>query len=180
MEPAEVIEEIGKLEQRLNELRATMAQRLVRESVPKEEFSLFVCRIRNERVGLPIESVEEVLPMCKLASLPEAPPWLAGLLNLRGSMIPVIDALARIERRERSPELRDFLVICSSEERRFGLIVQEVFQIENVDGSLIQPVDRELPQAPYVLGLFQIDGKAVFQLSLSCLLNTSSIPEDAW
>ena len=175
-----VLEEIGKLEQRLGELRASLTRQLVKESIPRGEFGLFVCRVHKERIGLPVEAVEEVLPMCKLASLPEAPPWLAGLLNLRGSMVPVIDVLARIDRCRRSPELSDFVVVCSSEDHKFGLVVQEVFQIEKVEGHTVQPVERELPHAPYVLGLFKVNNKPVFLLSLSCLLGTSNLPEEAW
>ncbi len=179
-ETSEILEEIGTLQRRLNELKASMTQKLVQETIPKEYMQLFVCRVRNERIGLPINSVEEVLPVCKLSTFPEAPPWLTGLLNLRGSMIPVLDVLARIGHKRRDPELSDFIVICSHKGRRFGLIVQEVFNIREVHGSELQPVAHELPQAPYVLGLFKLERSVVFLLSLSCLLATSDLPEDLW
>ncbi len=177
---SEVLEEIGRLQQRLDELKASLKQELVRDAPPKGEMELFVCLAHGELFGLPVAYVDEVLPMCKLAVLPEAPPWIAGLLNFRGSSVPVIDLTGRMERQSRSAELEDFLVVCSYNDQQIGLVIQGVSRIHIVDAALLQPVAREVRQAPYVHGVFQLDGRAIFLLSLSCLLATSDIPEEAW
>ncbi len=147
------------------------------ETASQETAYVFVFRVGNELMALPLDSICEVLPMCKLTSLPESSDWVAGLLNIRGTMIPVIDLLTRVSRRQRKPELNDFIVVCANKKRRFGLIVQEVYRVYEITDAEIQSVNVELPQSSYVLGVFQIDITAVFLISLPCLLTASEIPE---
>jgi purine-binding chemotaxis protein CheW len=173
-----ILKKIERLRVELNSLKATVTQQLVRETTPQDTFSVFVFEILDERLALPVDCIEEVLPICKLSSIPEAPPWISGLLNLRGSMIPVVDVLARINRKKRSPKLSEFIVICSYDSSLYGVIVQRVLRVSEADGSRVQPVSSELPQAPYVVGVVQTDGRTTFLLSLSSLLNTAEIPEE--
>src|SRR5262245_13046718 len=67
------------------------------------ELALLSCRVAGERAAFPLEDVEEVVAIPALTALPEAEPWVAGLLNLRGRSIPVIDVEARVARRAREP-----------------------------------------------------------------------------
>jgi purine-binding chemotaxis protein CheW len=53
-------------------------------------------RLGDRRFGLPLASVERVLPMARVLPLPEADASLLGVLNLRGNVLPVIDAHARL------------------------------------------------------------------------------------
>jgi purine-binding chemotaxis protein CheW len=177
-ETIDVLERIGELQRNLTELRASLTQKWTEEAVPDGEFDIFVCRAGEGMFGLPIEVVKEVLPICQLTDYPQGPPWLAGLINLRGELIPVVDVYARINRQSRPTELSDAIVIVQVSQRRFGLVFQEVFRIHNVDGKRLQPPLRDIPEALYVLGIVETEETPVFLLSLACLLGTSEIPED--
>ena len=173
-----ILEQIGQMQRHLAELKASFSEKMVRETVPPGPFDLFVCRARNERYGVPIQLVSEVLPMCRLTDYPEAPPWFSGMLNLRGTLIPVLDVSARIGRRRRAVDASDFIVIVNIKDKRFGLVFQEVFRVFTVDGADLQPPMRDVPEALYVLGIVKAEKMPVFLLSLSALLGTSELPED--
>jgi len=57
---------------------------------------LLLCRIGPARFALPAEQVERVERMAALTPLPGAPPGIAGLLNLRGAVLPVVDPRPRL------------------------------------------------------------------------------------
>ena len=177
-ESTAILDQIGQLQRSLAELKASLADRWVRETVPAGTFDVFVCRAREERYGLPVEPVEEVLAMCKLADYPQGPSWFSGMLNRRGEILPVVDVSARIERRRRSVDVRDFIVIVRVGAKRFGLVFQEVFSVHTVDSARVQPPMRDVPEALYVIGIAKTERRPIYLLSLSCLLGTSEIPEE--
>ncbi len=172
-----ILDRIGEMERSLAELKASLAEQWESESVPPGSFDVFVCRARDERYGLFVDAVEEVIPMCELADYPQGPPWLSGMLNLRRRMIPVVDVQARVARGHREVDVDDFIVIARVGEKRFGLVFQEVFRVSTVNGSGVQPPMRDVPEAPYVLGIAEFEKRPMYLLSLACLLGTSEIPE---
>ena len=178
METSRILEQIGQMQRELVELKASLHERWEQETLPEGAFEIFVCRARKERYGLRIEQIEEVLPMCSLQEYPEGPPWFSGLLNLRGEMIPVVDISGRIDKHRRPAKVSDFIIIVHIEGKRFGLVVQEVFQVETVNSAKVQPPMQDVPEALYVHGIVQTNLSVVFLLSLSSLLGTSEIPED--
>ena len=178
LETTAILEQIGRMQRKLAELKASLSERWEQETVPKGEFEIFVCQAREERYGLMIDRIEEVLPMCKPADYPQGPPWFAGLLNLRGEMIPVVDVSGRIDHCRRPISSSDFIVVVRVAGKRYGLVFQKVFQVETISDAAVQPPMQDVPEALYVLGIVQTDHSAVFLLSLSSLLGTSELPEE--
>jgi len=177
--PADLLEQLRDLEARVADLRVRIAGDLAREEVPSGSCPVLVCRIGEERVAFLQSLVAEVVLMAKLTALPEAPAWIAGLLNLRGSSIVVLDTLARLRRSPRRPLLSDRIVICELHGRRVGLVVQEILAVETVVGASLQRPARADELAPYLLGAFQREDSTTLLLSLAALLSTSSLPAEA-
>lgn len=57
---------------------------------------MLLFEIAGDTYGVQLNDVDEVLHMPALRSIPSAPPFLAGVLNLRGDLVPVIDVLERL------------------------------------------------------------------------------------
>lgn len=176
--PEQILKQLQEVQEKLLELHANTVQQLVKEIVPQGRFELVLCRVAQQEMGLLLDVVQEVLPMCKLSPYPEAPPWMPGLLNLRGVMLPVIDVRARIERCRRECGLGDVIVICNSVGRHFGLVFQSISTVCESDSSNIQPVAAHMPYTPYVLGMLNILDRSILLLSMDPLLSSSEIPED--
>ncbi len=81
--------------------------------------------LQAQDYALPIESVHEIIHLVALTPVPEAPTWLPGLLNLRGRIIPVMDARLRLGLPAATPGLTTPIVITEVAARAVGLIVDK-------------------------------------------------------
>lgn len=105
---------------------------------------LMLCvRINSMVFCLDLEYVERVLPLVLLQPVPQGPDCLAGLMNLHGRTIPVIDLGARLGLAATSAYTAETpLIICKYEEQQAGLIVSEVLDIEPVWREAVQMTDE--------------------------------------
>ncbi|MCA1844481.1 MAG: chemotaxis protein CheW [Actinobacteria bacterium] len=87
---------------------------------------LVVVRVGGHSYGVPVAAVVEVTRMVALAPLPDAPPWMAGVADLRGVPVPVVDLAARLGRTAQVPVLDRRIVVAGDPVDPIGLIVDEV------------------------------------------------------
>src|SRR6478752_7767392 len=78
---------------RLRELETTLRSSDFRDNPFSESSWLITFRIGAARYALPLGQTREVVRFAKLTSVPSAPHYLLGMLNLRGSARPVVDPL---------------------------------------------------------------------------------------
>lgn len=175
----DILEEIRLLKQQLYEIEKKVAHGpSQREELPEGVIMLLVARIKDYLCGFLLSSLQEVVPMARLGPLPESPAWVAGMLNLRGQTIPVIDVLARISRTSRKQLPSDFIVVCNTNKKAYGLVVQSVADVWEVSSDEVRPPPEDVPFAPYVLGLVRWKEQPVLLLSVSSLVATSDIMEE--
>ena len=94
----------------------------------------------NERCYLiSADTVEEVIDTINMTRVPLAPKWVEGLINLRGTILTVVN-LAELIHIPKPAEPRNIFIMKQEEEKK-GLLVEEV--IEVID---IQPEDLELTE----------------------------------
>lgn len=84
---------------------------------------MLVVRVADDRVGVPVDDVIEVLPAVALAPLPGAPPVVCGVMNLHGTPLPVLSLRERLglEPVEQDPE--HHIVVCDILGRQVGVWV---------------------------------------------------------
>lgn len=100
-------------------------------------------RVANMVFCIDLEHVERVLSLVLLQPVPQGPDYLAGLMNLRGRNIPVIDLGVRIGLTDVPAYTADTpLIICKHEGHETGLIVSEVLGIEPVRQEAVQMTDE--------------------------------------
>jgi purine-binding chemotaxis protein CheW len=101
---------------------AVLEERLMAE----EELRLVTFRIGEEIFAAPIMLVQEVLRSVASIKLPSAPRHLAGVINLRGAVTPLVD-LAYLLGIERGPGEEDaFLIVCRIGQSQIGLTVRAI------------------------------------------------------
>lgn len=105
---------------------------------------LMLCvRVAHMFFCLDLEHVERVLPLVMLQPVPQGPDSLAGLMNLHGRNIPVIDLGARLGLADIPAYTADTpLIICKHEGLETGLIVSEVLGIEPIRHEAVQMADE--------------------------------------
>lgn len=110
---------------------------------------VLVVGLEDERYGLPIERLAEVVPLKRLTGVPAAPRELLGVMNLRGEVRSVVDlrevlGLARGEGRAEG-----YVLMVRNGKGETGLFVERVEGIEAVRRTGVTPS----PDARYVTGL---------------------------
>ena len=103
-----------------------------------EELELVTFLLGAEQYGLDIMSVQEIIRMPELTRAPQSPDFVAGILNLRGVVLPVIDLRRRMGKAPRAHDTRTRVVIVSRGELRFGLVVDAVADVLRLAGEDIQ------------------------------------------
>jgi len=105
--------------------------------------SLLVFGIADRLCALPLEDVQEIVLMSWLSRPPGMPSILEGLLNLRGTAVPVI-SLGRMFRLPEKPvELYSSLVILRGHDHLLALLVDHVSQVLSVSVETLMPVRGE-------------------------------------
>lgn len=97
--------------------------------------------IGREQYGVGISSVREVVPWSEPTPLPQAPPLVEGVINLRGEVFPVVDLARRFGRPagERKVDSRIMIVDLPGEAGRVGLVVDQVLEVLQIEGAQIAP-----------------------------------------
>lgn len=144
-------------------------------STALSEAPFLIFRLGASLFGVPALAVREIHALPALSPLPETAPFIVGVLNLRGAIVPVMDLNARMGQIPAPYELSDNLVVLNFDGADVGIIVSEVRSVERLTSSQIEaapahgrPLDVT---APFVAGVTQIGEGIVMLLHLPHLLD---------
>ncbi|GAB7027976.1 chemotaxis protein CheW [Geotalea toluenoxydans] len=118
-----------------------------------------------------IMRIREIIKPQKLTSLPKAPPYVEGIINLRGSVIPVIDLRKRFDLPVREIDSAVRLLIVRVAKQLLGFVVDNVTEVITVPARDIKPP----PQIAGGIGAQYLLGVCLFQEALIMLLNIDTI-----
>ena len=100
--------------------------------------SVLVARVGDRRLALPAAVVERILRMAAVTPLPGAPPGVAGVLNVQGSVLPVVDPRPWLATASAPAQPDQHLILVASAEGRYLLWVDGAERLEPVEpGSLV-------------------------------------------
>ena len=123
-----------------------------------------------------IMSVREIRGWTRTTSLPHSPEYVRGVINLRGSVLPVIDLAVRLGLPATDPEDRNVIIVVDADGRSMGLRVDAVSDILTLtEDQLHPPPDvATSPGTRFVQALTILDDKMVRILDLSFVMPSSS------
>lgn len=171
----QVAREIAALRARLDALAREADTAADDGPLPDGDLDALVCRLGETRLALPLFQVQEVVHVPATAPLPEAPPWVLGLLDLRGEVVPVLDVAARFERRESRVAVTDHVVICRDEGAPVGLLVPGVEGVVRLS-RMAAPPELQVPHAWYVREAREDRAGVVLVLGLRRLVALAELP----
>jgi purine-binding chemotaxis protein CheW len=108
-----------------------------------DDEQVVIFRLDKEEFGAPIASVQEIVRVPEqLIRVPKAPSFVEGVINLRGSVLPVIDLRQRLglEQVERTDRQRIMVFLISNV--RTGFIVDQVAEVLKIPKSAIEPAPQ--------------------------------------
>lgn len=112
-------------------------------------------RVGDQEYCVDIMVVREIRGWTLPTSLPHAPPYVLGVMNLRGTVVPLVDVSARLDLGPSSPDPRHVVIIAMVAEQIVGFLVSAVSRVLSIPRSAIQPAPELAgrPSGPSPAGL---------------------------
>ena len=133
---------------------------------------LVAFRVGEQEYCVDIMSVREIRGWTPATALPDAPEFVKGVINLRGSVLPIVDLAKRLELRETEPSERHVIIISQIGTQIVGLLVDAVSDILTVMSEKIQPtpdVASEVAKS-FVRGVLALEGRMISLIDLDRVL----------
>ena len=92
----------------------------------------------NEKYGIKVMQVQEVLRMTEIAPVPGAPHYVLGIINLRGNVVTVIDSRKRFGLPDQEPDDSTRIVIIEAGDNVVGILVDSVAEVVDLRASEIE------------------------------------------
>jgi len=86
----------------------------------------------SEEYGIDINDVKEIVGIQKITNVPDMPPFVKGVINLRGKIIPVMDIRIRFSMSDRDYNDRTCIIVVTIEDKEIGLIVDNVSEVLDI------------------------------------------------
>jgi purine-binding chemotaxis protein CheW len=135
-----------------------------------DEIQLVVFELGDERYGLDIGSVYEIIRHQPITAVPQSAAFVEGVINLRGRIIPVISLRDRFAMAPCEPTKASRIVVCEAAGTRIGLIVDGVSEVLMVSAASIEPTpDVAATDSGYLLGIALTGERLVILLDLDGL-----------
>jgi purine-binding chemotaxis protein CheW len=129
-----------------------------------------VFQVAGRSYALSLEHVVEVLRMVAVTPLPETPPWVLGVVNLRGTLIPMIDLRPRLGLAAAQPDPAQVFLVARARGRTVGLLADSVGDIVQVAGAGQQLGGDTEATGPILGGTGELGSGAVVTISLEQLI----------
>ena len=138
-----------------------------------EQLQLVTFEINGEEYAFDILAVQEINRMLELTRVPQSPPEVEGVINLRGRIIPVLDLRTRFGMPpcERTENHR--IVVVEVHRRVIGFIVDSVHEVLRIDGSIVDTAPEMVTSidTDFIDGVGKLDDRLLILLNLQRLVS---------
>jgi len=130
-----------------------------------------VFALEGQLCGLPLASVERVEAMCAITPLPNAPSIVAGVINVHGAVIPVLDLARPLTETSRQYRLGDQLLLVRTPTRSVAIAVNQVVGVRSLPESGIASANALWSGIRRIVGIATLNGDLLYIYDLDQFLN---------
>ncbi len=135
-----------------------------------------VFKLQEEEYGIEIYSVKEILKLLPITTLPQASEFIEGVVNIRNTVIPVIDLCKRFNLPEQSRTSESRIIIVEINGNQTGLIVDQVSEVLQVADSDIQYSLGDVSKTKnFIEGIAKHEDRLIILLGMGNILDSSEI-----
>ena len=116
-----------------------LAQEPVREEAAQEALEVVEFLLAYERYGIESSYVHEVYPLKELTPLPGTPPFILGVINVRGQLLSVIDLKKFFDLPERGLTDLNRVILIHNDHMEFGLLADAILGVRAIPLTDLQP-----------------------------------------
>ena len=153
----------------------TIMDREEKEDVEEHQHVTFL--IEEETYGVGVEKVKEIIGMTEITHVPNTAYFMEGVINLRGSVVPVVDLRKKFKMKTRKYDNYTVIIIVEVKDRLIGMIVDSVSDVVNIPISSIQatPNFTAKIQTDFIEGIGQIDKNLIIIIDVEMILSEEEI-----
>ena len=129
--------------------------------------------LENEKYGIKVMQVQEVLRMTEIAPVPGAPHYVLGIINLRGNVVTVIDTRRRFGLSDQDHDDETRIVIVEANNNVVGILVDSVAEVVDLKASEIEtaPNVGNDESSKYIQGVSSRDNQLLILVDVNKLLS---------
>jgi purine-binding chemotaxis protein CheW len=138
-------------------------------------------RIGDQFFGLPISRVQDVFKPQRLTLVPLAGAEIAGLLNLRGRIVTMIDMRRRLDLEIKDEGRRLMAIGVEYKGESYGLLIDEIGEVVKLPAASREdnPINLDPGLARVSSGVHRLDGRLMVVLDVERVLDLSAVPQAA-
>ncbi len=134
---------------------------------------LITFQLGDQILGVDIMAIREIRAWSPATPLPNVPPYVRGVVNLRGVVLPVFDLRHRLNWGMTDPSARHVIIVVRIGEQLQGIIVDAVNDIVSIHPDAMQPIPDmgDTEASRFLEGLTTIDDRMILVLALDRLVD---------
>lgn len=157
----------------------SQSQALARQDDTPQQYLTFL--LGGEMFAVGILNVKEIIEYGTVTGIPMMPPFIRGVINLRGAVVPVIDLSSRFGNHPSEVSRRTCIVIVEvsegDERQDIGIVVDAVSEVLEIPRTEIEPPPTfgAKIRADFITGMGKVGGRFVIILNVSQVLSVEEI-----
>ncbi len=138
-----------------------------------ELIQLVTFSIGDEEFGVDILKVQEIIRTMEITKVPKAPPFVEGVINLRGNVIPIIDLRKRFGLDTREHDKHTRIIVIEIHNMIVGFVVDAVSEVLRIPANTVEPPPPVVSglESEYISGVGKLEDRLLILLDLDRLLS---------
>ena len=155
------------------------ARVLQEKAVQANEEQFLTFRLDGQEYGISILKVQEIKGWDKMTPIPNSPPYVKGVLNLRGVIVPVFDLRLRFGLPETVRDAFTVIIVVNIGGRMAGIVVDAVSDVINVslEQQCAAPEYEGQRNREFIKGLAQVEDKLLILLDIDRMVNPEALEQ---
>ena len=145
------------------------------ENKQNDEVQVVAFKLRDEEYGVSILNVQEIRNMTDITRVPFAADFIKGVINLRGSVLPVIDLKKRLGLAETPYTENTRIVTVTVDELHVGMLVDAVTEVLTIGSKVVdtKKATNERSDTRFLNGIGNVDGRLIIMLNLEAIIGAT-------
>lgn len=156
---------------------AAVDQDLPSGEATSQQLQLVTFEVAEEEFAVDILAVQEINRMMELTRVPQSPPEVEGVINLRGRIIPVLDLRKRFKLGVSERNDNNRIVVVEVHSQTIGFIVDRVHEVLRINSSIVEPAPDMVCSidSDFIAGVGKLEDRLLILLELGRLFTESDV-----